>query len=72
MSEHLTEPTEPSGPLLLTFRVTVCSLCLAGMGAECHVPGCAFWMADVPSDDTASRLLMAFNCDDEAIREDAQ
>lgn len=30
-------------------RLAICDLCLDGMGGECHVPGCAFWMAEAPT-----------------------
>ena len=32
------------------YRVTlpVCNLCLQGIGQQCHVPGCAFWMSHPP------------------------
>lgn len=26
----------------------VCQPCIDGEGSECHTPGCAFWMHDVP------------------------
>ena len=37
----------------------ICGWCLRGVGAECHVPGCVFWMHDVPSEDTAHALSSA-------------
>lgn len=32
------------------YRVTlpICNLCVRGIGEECHVPGCAFWMSRPP------------------------
>lgn len=43
-------------PTLVTFEVTICALCLDGVGGECHVPGCAFWMDDAPAQGVARRL----------------
>jgi len=37
----------------------VCGMCLTSVGAECHVPGCVFWMHDVPTEDTADALRSA-------------
>ena len=39
---------EPEIPVR-TVTLSICELCLAGDGGECHVPGCAFWMNDAPS-----------------------
>lgn len=30
------------------YPVSVCARCVAGLGGECHTPGCAFWMMDAP------------------------
>lgn len=30
--------------------VPVCEPCIAGEGSECHSPGCAFFLRDVPAD----------------------
>lgn len=29
--------------------VQVCGRCCAGLGGECHTPGCAFWVHDAPT-----------------------
>ena len=34
---------------LVDVALSVCALCLAGAGGECHVPGCAFWMVAAPN-----------------------
>lgn len=34
----------------------VCDLCLQRVGNECHTPGCAFWMNDVPDRALVSLL----------------
>jgi hypothetical protein len=39
----------------------VCVECLAREGFECHTPGCAFWMHDVPTVDTAAALRAALD-----------
>lgn len=41
---------------LRTITLTVCNLCLAGVGGECHVPGCAFWMCPAPDDEQAEHM----------------
>jgi hypothetical protein len=28
----------------------ICDQCVAAEGSECHEPGCALWLHDVPSD----------------------
>ena len=45
MSDHFAE----SATVLVTVNLTVCRLCLEGLGGECHVPGCAFWCYEAPS-----------------------
>lgn len=38
-------------PSLVRVTIVLCADCLAGMGGECHTPGCALWMnrgPDVP------------------------
>lgn len=35
-------------PTLHQVTMTLCSLCLDGKGGECHVPGCALWIARAP------------------------
>ena len=43
-------------PALSRINAYVCGLCLTGVGSDCHVPGCVFWMHDVPTEDTAEAL----------------
>ena len=43
-------------PDLVAIELLVCRLCLNGRGGECHVPGCAFWMADAPTGDLLDML----------------
>jgi hypothetical protein len=38
------------------IEIEVCARCLFGLGDECHVPGCIFWMRAVPSQEVASAL----------------
>lgn len=35
-------------PEVQEVSLYICDLCLDGVGGECHVPGCAFWMVDAP------------------------
>ncbi len=43
-------------PSLVRVEITICTLCLNGVGGECHVPGCWFWMWEAPSDAVAERI----------------
>lgn len=45
-------------PRLFTLNMIVCELCLAGMGGECHTPGCAFWLKSAPD----LPLCCEYNC----------
>lgn len=40
-------PDTPEIPLQ-RVTLTLCVLCLAGMGGECHSPGCALWLNRAP------------------------
>jgi hypothetical protein len=42
----------------------ICGMCLTSVGSECHVPGCIFWMHDVPTWDTAQALRSAVEATD--------
>lgn len=55
------EPTasDQNPNTLLHIDAHVCDMCLTSVGAECHVPGCVFWMHDVPTKDTADALRSA-------------
>lgn len=44
---------------LVQIKLWVCRLCLESQGSECHTPGCAFWLHDVPKPDTAQALSTA-------------
>lgn len=44
---------------LVTFMLTVCSLCLNGAGGECHMPGCVFWMCPAPDEEQGGKLMFA-------------
>lgn len=46
-------------PTLRRIDAYICDLCLDSKGSECHVPGCVFWMHDVPTEDTADALRSA-------------
>lgn len=46
-------------PQIKTVTIDVCTFCLQGWGAECHTPGCAFWMCEVPPFEIAQRLAYA-------------
>lgn len=39
-----------SEPMLKTIQITICEPCLAGIGEECHTPGCALFLhrVDLP------------------------
>ena len=41
---------EPMGNIVLLHEVTLtlCALCIAGEGGECHTPGCALYMSQAP------------------------
>ncbi len=39
----------PDEPTLHEVKATVCSACLDGEGAECHTPGCVYWLHDTPA-----------------------
>lgn len=41
------EPS-PHEPSLYRVALWLCSLCIDGVGGECHVPGCAFWLNRAP------------------------
>ena len=43
----MSEPIADHVPL---HAVYVCAVCLSGVGGECHVPGCLFWMHDAPTE----------------------
>jgi hypothetical protein len=43
-------------PALRHIDAYICDMCLTSVGSECHVPGCVFWMHDVPTEDTAHAL----------------
>jgi len=43
-------------PALRHIDAYICDMCLTSVGSECHVPGCVFWMHDVPTEDTAEAL----------------
>jgi hypothetical protein len=49
--------TAEKTPELRHIDAYVCDLCLASEGMECHVPGCVFWLHDVPSKDNAEALI---------------
>lgn len=36
-------------PALCRVRLVLCADCLAGVGGECHTPGCALWMKRAPN-----------------------
>lgn len=46
----------PSEPVLHHVEVSVCQMCLDGVGGECHTPGCVFWMNDAPNESQATAL----------------
>lgn len=52
-------PSVPPPPEPKVFRVAVsiCELCLAGVGGECHVPGCAMFLQDAPDSPLAHEVL---------------
>lgn len=41
-------PLEPDVEVLVRVSLVLCSSCLAGVGGECHTPGCALWMNRAP------------------------
>ena len=49
----------PGAAALRHIDAYVCEMCLTSAGAECHAPGCVFWMHDVPAEDTADALRSA-------------
>ena len=51
--------TAEENPALWHGDVYICGRCLRGVGSECHVPGCVFWMHDVPTKDTAHAMRAA-------------
>jgi hypothetical protein len=48
MSEYRVETPE-SWPPLARVTLVLCIDCLAGMGGECHTPGCTLWMQPGPT-----------------------
>lgn len=48
--------TEAAGPVvdtsgevpLIQLTLWLCAYCIAGVGGECHSPGCALWMNRAP------------------------
>ncbi len=48
-------------PALYDFEISVCAECLHAKGSKCHTPGCAFWLHDVPQNDTAAALRDALH-----------
>ena len=36
-------------PRLYRVTLTLCNLCAAGVGGECHTAGCALWMSQAPT-----------------------
>lgn len=55
--EQALEANDGRPPLVLhRVTLTLCSLCLAGAGGECHTPGCALWLRRAP--DVALDLEM--------------
>lgn len=41
-------PLNPDEEVLFRVSLVLCSSCLAGVGGECHTPGCALWMNRAP------------------------
>jgi hypothetical protein len=35
-------------PVVRSYRIRLCDLCIAGAGGECHVPGCAMFLNRAP------------------------
>ena len=58
-------PLSDAATKVRTVVLTVCALCEAGKGEECHTPGCDFWMSTVPdlppalSDGVAVDMLLS-------------
>ena len=46
-------------PEVVEINLSICVDCLEPTGNECHTPGCAFWMHDVPTANTADALRWA-------------
>lgn len=53
---------------LVAIRVTVCSLCLSGVGGECHTPCCLFWMCPAPDEEQVVRLRLTLALNEYAAR----
>jgi hypothetical protein len=48
-------------PSLVRVTLVLCGDCLAGVGGECHTPGCALWMnraPDVPIADKCESFVL--------------
>lgn len=43
---------------LYLVELTICGLCLAGAGGQCHTPGCALWLNRAPDLSLIDRVLM--------------
>lgn len=43
-------------PALQDVTITICVLCLAGEGGECHSPGCLFWICPALDAEQAERI----------------
>lgn len=52
--------SHPDAEIVLTeVKLTLCSLCLNGMGGQCHVPGCALWMKAAPDVPLWGQVVLA-------------
>ncbi|HET7327866.1 MAG TPA: hypothetical protein VFJ14_11350 [Nocardioidaceae bacterium] len=52
--------------------VPVCWPCIRGEGSECHTPGCALWLRDVPPDGLQQALVTDLAERDRRVREAAR
>jgi hypothetical protein len=57
-------------PELELVAVMICNLCLDGVGGECHVPGCLFWMNDAPANSIRVAAIKLRVCQPETQLED--
>lgn len=55
---------------LYRVRLTLCTLCLAGAGGQCHTPGCALWINRAPDLSLLDRVLMEAGVDKPAATMD--
>jgi hypothetical protein len=52
---------------VLRVAVSLCELCLDGVGGECHVPGCALWMKAAPDVPLNRDLIEVLTLDGELL-----